>query len=96
LHRVDEAALQLREDSPREPELTSDGERYQYAAAQKSLKLLSDELGDIPPLEGSLLQERLPMFGDDPVKLSLFRLSAFVGWSCNAHPLAVMECGASG
>jgi hypothetical protein len=36
------------------------------------------------------------VIGNDPVKLSLFRLSAFVGRRCNAHPLAVMERGASG
>jgi hypothetical protein len=51
LDRVDEAALLLRADSPLKPELTSDGERYQYAAAKKTLELLPDELWDIPPLE---------------------------------------------
>jgi hypothetical protein len=49
--------------------------------------------GDIPPFEEPLLQERLPVFGDDPVKLSLLGLSAFVLWRWVAHPLAISELG---
>jgi hypothetical protein len=37
----------------------------QYAAAQKTLELLPDELWHIAPLEGPLLQERLPVIGDE-------------------------------
>ncbi len=59
----------------------------QNAAAQKTLKLLSDELGDIPRLVGPFLQKRLPVGRDDAVQLRLLRLPAFVGWS-KAHPWA--------
>ncbi len=43
-----------------------------------ALKLLHNELGNIEPFKRPLLQEGLPMVGDDAVELRLFGFSAFV------------------
>jgi hypothetical protein len=45
----------VREDSPREPALTSDGERYLDTAAQKILKLPPDKLVHVTALVGTFL-----------------------------------------